>query len=184
MARLPYLDPKDAVPSARAAYESLPDPVNIFRILLHMGESYVPMLQLGSKILTAQKLSPILRELVILHVARTSRSDYEWVHHKAHALRDGVTSAQVAALESGQISGACFDDTETVVLALADQVMTDVKPSDDMLAEARKMISDQEVTEVTLTVGFYMLMARLMETTGVDMDEPPGQELIDALSLD
>ena len=92
-----------------------------------------------------------------------------------------MTPAQVSALDAGQISGDCFDSTETAVLAFAGQVMADVKPSDAVLTEVRKMLSDQEVAELTLTVGFYMLMARLMETTGVDLDEPPAQELIDAL---
>ncbi len=181
MARLPYLDPMDAVPSARAAFDSLPVKVNIFRILLHLGESYAPLLKFGGKILTRQKLSPILRELAILRVAKLSDTEYEWVHHRAHALRDGVTEAQIQAIDQGHVTDPCFDEVEKAVLAFVDQVVLNVRPSDQALAAVRAGLSTQEVVELTLTIGFYMLVARLMETTGVDMDTPPGQELIDAL---
>ncbi len=184
MARLPYLDPEHAAPSARAAFDRLPNKINIFRILLHLGECYAPLLHLGGKILTAQKLLPVLRELAILRVARVSGSEYEWEHHKAHALRDGVTEEQIAALDAGRVTGASFDETETAVLSFADQLRLNVRPSDEALGAVRESLSDQEVVELTLTVGFYMLMAQLMETTGVDVDAALGRDVIDALTQD
>ena len=84
-------------------------------------------------------------------------------------------------MDDDQIAGDCFDPIETAVLAFTYQVVADVRPSDAVLAGLRAVLSDREVAELTLTVGFYMLMARLMETTGVDMDAPPGQAIIDAL---
>jgi AhpD family alkylhydroperoxidase len=149
-----------------------------------LGECYAPLLHLGGKILTAQKLLPVLRELAILRVARVSGSEYEWEHHKAHALRDGVTEEQIETLDAGRVTGASFDETETAVLSFADQLRLNVRPSDEALAAVRESLSDQEVVELTLTVGFYMLMAQLMETTGVDVDAALGRDVIDALTQD
>ena len=45
----------------------------------------------------------------------------------------------------------------------------------------KKHFSAQEIVEAILTCGFYMTMARMTETTRVDVDAPAGSALIDEL---
>ncbi len=45
----------------------------------------------------------------------------------------------------------------------------------------RKRLGDPEVIELTLAIGYYMMMARMMEATGVDLDEAAGVSIVAGL---
>ena len=44
-----------------------------------------------------------------------------------------------------------------------------------------KFLSAREIVELILTIGFYMTMARVTETTRTDLDPPAGTKVVDAL---
>ena len=182
MARIPYPDIASLGERARQLIDSMPVKLNILRMAGHLDDGCPVLLQLGGHILTAQKLSPVLRELAILRVARLSSAEYEWVQHVPFAEDVGVTAAQIDALDKGQRTGDCFDEAEALVLAFTDEVVHNVRPSDLILGALREILSDQEVVELTTTIGFYMLMARIMEVTGVDVDAPGGLQVVKALN--
>jgi 4-carboxymuconolactone decarboxylase len=181
MPRMPYPDIGAASDAVQDLFAQLPVKLNILRMTAHLEESCPALLQLGGKILTAQKLSPLLRELAILRVAQLSDAEYEWVQHVPMAEAAGVSAGQIEALKRGERTGHCFTVEEAAVLAFTDEVLHNVRPSDESLAAAREALSDQEVVELTCAIGFYMLMARIMEVTGVDVDGPAAQQVLDAL---
>jgi alkylhydroperoxidase family enzyme len=178
MARLPYVDPETAPPAVREVFDRLPIHLNVFRMMAHAETSFRPLLQLGTSILAQQQLSAILRELVILRVGRLSGAQYEWTQHVPIAKAVGANDAQVAALERDAIDDPAFDAVERAVLTFTTEVVRDVKASDATLAAVRAHFSDREVVELLLTIGYYMMVARLLETTGVDLDEPAGARLV------
>ncbi|HIF10151.1 MAG TPA: carboxymuconolactone decarboxylase family protein [Sneathiellales bacterium] len=182
MSRLPYPDVETLSDATRHTLHSMPVSLNILRMVSHLDEACPAMLQLGAKILTVQKLSPVLRELVILRVAQLSDAEYEWVQHEAFANDVGVTQAQIDALQKGERTGDCFTELEALVLAFADEVVQNVRPSDQVLAALREHLSDREVMEITAAIGFYMMMARFMEVSGVDVDAPGGLQIVQALN--
>jgi len=40
--------------------------------------------------------------------------------------------------------------------------------------------SPREIVELILTIGYYMMIARLMETTEIDLDDPAGTAVLSA----
>lgn len=182
MARLPYPDINKASAQVRELYDTAPVKLNIMKMLTYLDESFAPLLQFAGKLLTAQKLSPLLRELAILRVARLSDAEYEWVQHVPFAEDAGASAAQIKALDRGQNRGDCFNELEALVLAFTDEVVDDVRPSDDTLERLRAKLSDQEVVELTLAIGFYMTMARIMEVTGVEVEAPAGLQVVTAMA--
>jgi alkylhydroperoxidase family enzyme len=181
MARLPYVDPATAAAPVREILEQLPVKLNIFRMVAHAETALRPFLGLGTAILARQQLSPKLRELVILRVAALSPSRYEWTQHVPIARATGATDAQIAALERGDIEAGCFDPLERAVLRFTTEVLRDVRASDATFADVSQRLSPREVVELVLTVGYYMMVARLLETTAVDLDPPAGTRVVDAL---
>jgi AhpD family alkylhydroperoxidase len=179
MARLPYVDPEQAPPEVREALEALP-PLNIFRTLAHAETSLRPALRLGQAILTEQQLDARLRELAILRVARLTGAEYEWVQHVAIGLAVGVTDEQVAALGRGDAEAACFDERERLVLRVATEVVEERGTSEATLAEARQAFSPREVVELIVTAGYYQLLAAVMNSVDIDLDEPVGTAVIDS----
>ena len=179
MARIPYVEPENASPEVREILERLPVKLNIFKIMAHAETSFRPLLSLGASLLGQQKLDARLRELAILRVARLSNAEYEWAQHVPIARHTGASDAEIDALERGDIEAGCFGELEQAVLRFTDEVVRDVGVSDATFAAVSKHLSDQEVVELILAVGFYMTMARLMETTRIDLDPPAGTALLD-----
>ncbi|HEV7732463.1 MAG TPA: carboxymuconolactone decarboxylase family protein [Candidatus Binatia bacterium] len=182
MARLPYVDPATAPEAVRSTLEKLPVQLNIFRMMAHAETDFRPLIQLGTAILSQQALSPKLRELAILRVGQQSPAEYEWVQHVPIALATGATQAQVDALKAGSIDGPAFDEVERAVLAFVTDVLRNVKASDATFAEVGRFLSHREIVELVVTTGYYMLIARLLETTAVDLDRPMGTRIVDSLT--
>jgi alkylhydroperoxidase family enzyme len=181
MARLPYVDPASAPEQVRELLERLPVKLNIFRMMAHATTDFRPLVGLGSAILARQKLSPKLRELAILRVAVLSPARYEWVQHVPIAQATGATTAQITALERGEITADVFDAVERAVLRFTTEVLCDVRASEATFAETARHLSAQEIVELIVTVGYYMLIARLLETTAVDPDPPSGTKVVDSI---
>ncbi len=181
MARLPYVDPATAPVAVREALAATAAPLKIFRMMAHAETNLRPLLRLGASILGKQQLSARLRELAILRVANTSRAAYEWTQHVPIAKATGVTDEQVAALEAGKASAACFDARDQLLLRCTDELIHNVRVSDQTFERMAQQFSPREIVELILAVGFYMLLARLLETTAVDMDEPAGTAVADAV---
>jgi alkylhydroperoxidase family enzyme len=181
MARLPYVEPATAPAAVREVLAQLPVDLNVFRMMAHAETAFRPLLSLGTAILAQQQLSPKLRELTILRVARLSSATYEWVQHVPIALATGATQAQVEALERDVVGEAVFDGVERAVLAFTTDVVCDVRASDATFGAVAQHLSPREIVELILTIGYYMMVARLLETTAVDLDPPAGTRVVDAL---
>lgn len=182
MARLPYVDLESAPQEIRETIERLPVKLNIFRMMAHAETCVRPLIGLGTSILGRQQLSAKLRELAILRVASLSRAIYEWTQHVPIAIAVGATEAQVKALEAGDAAASCFDEGEKLVLRFTDELVRDVRVSDASFALARDRFSEREIIELVLAVGYYMMIARLLETTAVDLENPAGTRIIDAVT--
>jgi AhpD family alkylhydroperoxidase len=174
MARLPYVDPERAPAPVRQLLERLPAQLNIFRLIAHAETNARPLLALGTSILSAQQLSPRLRELAILRVARLSGAEYEWGQHVAIARAMGVGDEEIAALERGDVAAPAFDPIDRLVLAFTTEVVERVGASAATVAEMQRHFSTREIVELILAIGFYMTLARLMETAAIDLDPPVG----------
>jgi alkylhydroperoxidase family enzyme len=181
MARIPYPELDKAHTKVREAYADLPAQLNVLRMMAHAERNYVPLLRLGGTILSRQKLSPKIRELAILFVASDAGARYEWIQHVPIAEQAGVTAQQIDAIERGSLEGACFDDEEKLALRFAREVVHQVRASDETLEQIQRLYSPREIVELILAIGYYMMLARLMETTGVDLEEAAGTTIPDAL---
>ena len=174
MARIPYVDPATAPEDVRKVLEMLPAKLNIFRLMAHAETNLRPLLRLGTSILAEQKLDPKLRELAILQVGRLAPARYEWVQHVPIAKAVGANDEQIAALERGELDAGCFDDAERLVLRATQELVQGVRTSQETFAALAARFSPREIVELILAVGYYSMLARLMETAEIDIDPPAG----------
>ncbi len=172
MARIPYVDPESAPAPVRDLLAALPAPLNIFRVMAHAETNFQPLVGLGGSILTEQKLDDRLRELAILRVARLSNAEYEWVQHVAIAELVGAGEAEIAALEVDDIENECFDELTRDVLRFTTEVVEKVGASKETFDRLAAKISTREIVELIIAIGFYMTVARLMESVEIDLDQP------------
>ena len=172
MARIPYPNPQDLPEKVRVAAEKLP-PLNIMKMFLNAPTNAIPLLAFGQSILTKQELDAHLRELAILRVAHLTGANYEWTQHVPLAKETGVTDAQVAALPQGADSDA-FNELEKRVIRFTDEVTQDVKASAETFAALEKDLGPRQMVELALAIGFYGMVARVMESFEVELESTAG----------
>jgi alkylhydroperoxidase family enzyme len=172
VARLPYADPERLPEPAREALEAMP-PLGIFRMMANAETALRPWLRWGGVLLSDLELDPVQRELAILRVARLiPHADYEWIQHVPIARSVGATDEQVAALERDDIDADCFSQAERTVLHFTTEFLRDARVSDETFGRARKLLSARELVELMMVIGQYSMLARVMATTELDLDEP------------
>lgn len=181
MARLPYVDPADASERVREALDALP-PLNIFRMLANAETAFRPFLRFGGAVLGRLDLDPALRELAILRVAQVAEAEYEWVQHVPIARGVGISEEQIAALEREELEASCFSDLERAVLVFAGDVVRGPRVDDALFESLRRHLEPREIVELLLTIGDYLMLARVMTVLELELDDPAGGAVVDSVS--
>ena len=175
MARIPYPNLEDLPEKVRVAAEKLP-PLNIMKMFLNAPTNAIPLLSFGQSILTKQELDAQLRELAILRVAHLTGANYEWTQHVPLAKETGVTDAQVEAIRHGADGAGAdaFNEVEKRVLRFTDEVTQDVKASAETFSALEKDLGPRQMVELALAIGFYGMVARVMESFEVELEPTAG----------
>jgi 4-carboxymuconolactone decarboxylase len=171
MPRIPYYDVEQATGKHAEFLGKLKPHMNIFRMLANSEYGLKGFVRMGNGLLHRCELDPPLRELAILRVGRLSRAAYEVFQHERIAREVGVEDAKIAALRDGTIEAAVFSDNDKAVLRFTDDVVRNVRASDKNLKAVQAFLSAGAVVELTLTIGYYMMVCRFLETTGVEGEE-------------
>jgi len=180
MPRIPLVDPATAPESVRSTFAKLTVQLDIFKMMAHASESFRPLLRLGNSILAKQQLDPKMREYAILLAVRSFVGRYEWVQHVPIAADCGITPGQIAALQRGDFSDACFDAKEKAYLAFVDQSIRDIRVGDVAFNAMLQHFSHRELVETLLTIGYYQMLARLTECTDLEPEAPSGVRVVKA----
>lgn len=175
MARVKFIEKAEASPKVQEVYQQIEDNgakvINLFKTLANSPTAIMlNTVRLGNSILRQTALSPKLREMTILRVGQVCGCEYEWKQHAAVALEVGVTAEQQAGLKDWQKSGA-FSEQERAVLQYVDEVAAGVSVSDKAFNALKKLFNDQVIVELTVTIGYYSMLARVLVPLQVDIDE-------------
>jgi 4-carboxymuconolactone decarboxylase len=177
VARIPYPDPSASPGDVAKALDRLPD-LNIFRMLANAESAFIPWLRWAGALLSDLELDPLLRELAILRVAQlTPHAEYEWVQHVPIAQAVGATDAQVKAIEDGEVDVEAFNEVERAVLRFTTEVVQDVRAGDESFDALAGLLPPRQIVELLMVIGNYMLVARVMATAELEIDEPAADEL-------
>lgn len=170
MARIDYVTEKTIPEAAKETFAKLA-PLNIFRMMAHSGKMLGHYTRLGGCILSKSKLDAILREIAILRVGYISDATYETFQHERIGRDVGMSDDLIARVKQGP-SADGFTELEQLVMNYVDDVVFNVRASDETFIPLRAHLSDQEMQELTLTIGFYMMTCRFLETFDVDIETP------------
>ncbi len=174
MARVPLLEADQAHPKVREIFQKIEanghQIVNLYKVLAHSPELCTAFIRFGNKILFRGALPPPLRELAILRVSEVTDANYERTKHIEIAGQVGVPEAKIKAIPDWSGSEA-FDDLERAVLQYTDEVTRNVRVSEETFAQLRKHLDDAAVVELTVTIGFYNMVSRILESLQVELEE-------------
>ncbi|MEY4338540.1 MAG: hypothetical protein RLZ14_390 [Actinomycetota bacterium] len=137
-----------------------------FGLMLHMPAVGAALSGLGETIRFGSSLDGRTRELAILTVGRVMDSSYEvWAHERV-ALAMGFGAAEVEALVAGEWQPANERDGLTVeaTLAMARGAALPAETAQSLIGE----FGPTGATELVTLVGYYVTLAQLMRTFGVE----------------
>jgi 4-carboxymuconolactone decarboxylase len=172
MPRIPYPDPS-ALPEELRIYLERGNNLNILRMLSHASPGvFDGFNRLSQGLMVRSPLDPILREIAVLRVGHLSKAAYEIYHHEAIGRAVGLSDEQLRAIARGQ-ADALLTPAQQAVLFFTDDMVLNVRASDANLAAVKQFLNDSELIDLIMLIGCYMMVARLLETTGVEIDELP-----------
>lgn len=168
MARVPYLDVTDLAPDDQ---DLLKRPIALAKALVNSPNAARAFSGLGQFIRYGSKLDPRLRELAILQVGWLARSPYEWSHHVKLGHDFGVSDDDIRALideTAGRPTG--LDPLTRTVLRGAREMTQQGAMADATFATLKDALGNEQVVDLTLTIGFYNAVVRVLATLQIDVE--------------
>ena len=167
MARIDYSDPASAGERTREILGKNRN-ANIFKMMAHSPKYFEQYCRLGGAIRNKGELDPVVRELAITRTGILCEAPYEIVAHKRIGKSVGVSDEQNAALENWQ-SAACFNELQRAALAFTDEIVRLRRPTDATFNAIAAKLTSAALVELQLSVGFYIMTSKFLETFGIDM---------------
>jgi 4-carboxymuconolactone decarboxylase len=176
MARVSYVEERDH-PELAGLMERIKGVrgslLNIYKLLLHSP----PMAAAWFEFINATrntKLTGRLRELAIVRIASVMHYAYALKQHVPRiAAAEGVTEAECRALKDWRATDR-FDERERAMLAYIDALLQDPGVPDGIFHDLRRHFGDQEVVEITVLAGAYLMHHRVFTALAVDLEPTAG----------
>src|ERR1700724_2257563 len=102
-----------------------------------------------------------LNEFAILIIGRQWRSQVEWFAHEPLALKAGLSPEIVADLKKNRRS-ANMPPEEAVVYDFITELTTRHAVSDETFANAKQLLGEQQVVDLTAVAGTYITIAMML----------------------
>ena len=174
MARIPYPRTEDLDPKVKLFFEKIIAndwPVlNLNRIMAHSSGTVRELIKLGNRLLTRSELNPRFRELAVMRAARLCGSRYEWAQHVPIALDAGLSEEQLKHIDRWKESDL-FNPEDKVVLKFAEEIFQDHRVSENTFITASKFLNHASLVELTTAVGYWSMIANLLNTFSVEIEE-------------
>ncbi|EMC91201.1 hypothetical protein BAUCODRAFT_318023 [Baudoinia panamericana UAMH 10762] len=182
--RIPYAptEPADPTPDTQAIYDRIrerrkPRPlIPLDLALLHnpqIADGYNALL---GAIRTKSTFPLALAELAICYIAVLNSATYEWTAHAPIALKAGASREALQAVLDGRVKDeAAFSEDERLVLEFTEQSTKSIKVGDDVFERLKRRFNDQQVMELTITVGGYNMVSRFL--VALDVTESNGKSM-------
>lgn len=177
--RIRPVDSARLTPSQRRVYrriaESRGHVAGPFTVLLHAPELADRVQQLGAYLRYETALDRDLAEAAILATARAMASEFEWDAHEPHARQAGVPAEVIADLRSDAAVDA-MPERYAIAVSFARSLIASGRVPDDRYAAAVALLGDACTVELTVLVGYYVMLALTLSAHDVPAAlpaEPP-----------
>lgn len=168
MARIPYPDAAAQSAEVRERLQRIGS-LNVTRMMSHAEGPMMAYSKLGTTLLLRGKLDPVLREIVILRIGQLCGSDYEWHQHVSVARAVGMDEATLQAV-AGQ-NFAALTPAQQAAVAVAEEIKRDNGASTATFDRARQFFSPEELVELCLVAGYYIMTAGFLLSFGIEIED-------------
>jgi 4-carboxymuconolactone decarboxylase len=156
------------------------EPLGIFTTLAHHPRLMRAFMVLGDCLLTDGVLPARSREILILRTAWNCGSPFEWGHHVGFGRTAGLSDTEIATIATAQPMPNA-PAHERPLCAAADELHTSSQLSDPTWTALRAVLSDDQLVELPMLVGNYVMVSYLLNAlrvandSGVELPDQPIQ---------
>jgi 4-carboxymuconolactone decarboxylase len=118
-------------------------------------------------------LDPFLREIVVMRVAYTFGSDYEWNLHVQIAAPLGVGADQIEAIKVGP-EDPLWNELQRLCLRAADTLCTNHDIDDELWTALSARLDSKEIMELLFLIGSYTLLAWVLKAVRMPLEDLKG----------
>ena len=129
-----------------------------FALLLHSPEVAQRVAHLGTYVRFESVLSPVDRELAILTTARECDCEYQWSGHTRLARQAGVREEAINVIAQ-RLSLDQLTEAESFIVGYARELIREHRVSDAKFEAARIRCGDQGIIDLTVLIGYYAMVA-------------------------
>ena len=140
---------------------------NILMSLSHAPAGLEAFAAYGEYVRYGTELPGRVRELCVLAIA--CGNQYAWSHHHPHAVKAGVTQAELDSLESNTLA-ASISASEKAAIRDTREFAQGGKVGDETFAELKKHFSDRQITDLTLLCGYFMALGATISAFRVQLE--------------
>ena len=182
--RIPYASKEPAHPSAehQAIYERIKERRNprplipLDLALLHNPNIADGFSTLLGAIRSKSSLSLAAMEIAVCYVAVLNGAVYEWTAHAPLALKAGVKREALEAVLNNDVKDtSVLTEEEIEVLEFTYQSTKNIKVDEGLMEKLKTRYTDQQVMELTITVGAYNMVSRFL--VALDVTESNEKEM-------
>jgi 4-carboxymuconolactone decarboxylase len=175
--RITYRDSRDKLPEGgESAYDGIAESRGgvrgPFPVLLNHPDLAALIGAVGHHVRYEGELPDADREIAIISVARQFDCAYEWAAHAAIARDSGVDDAVVEAIADTEDPAEMPEPARSIV-AYAWSLLEDHAVDEDTYETVLNRYGESGVVELTVTVGYYCLIACVLNAFEVLPDEEP-----------
>ena len=167
MARIEYCDTSKSNERTREILGKNRN-ANILRMMAHSPSYLEQYCRLGGAIRHKGELDPVVRELAITRTGILCEAPYEVVAHRRIGKNVGVSDEQNAALDDWK-PATCFNALQRAALAFTDEIVRLHRPTDATFNAIAAQLTPAALVELQLSVGFYIMTSKFLETFDIDM---------------
>ena len=173
--KLQYPDQHTLSSDAKLLLASRPQR-NMYRMLAHAPSTLPSVLDLTRALLHDSVLPPKLRELAILRVGHLCGSAYAVHQHRKIGAAVGLDAARMDAtsLDAEAAADAGCSETEVLVLRFVEQVVGQTRADTELRDRIVQALGMEQMMELLVLVGTYAMLARVLENTGVEIEDGGG----------
>jgi 4-carboxymuconolactone decarboxylase len=172
MPRVPALSRTDLPEGKRYIYDKIASSrgkvIGPFSVLLHSPEIAQRIAHLGAYVRFESSLPKCVRELAILVTAREWNCQFEWTSHVPMAREAGVREEAIRSIRD-RMAPEGLDDDESAVVCYVVEAIRERRVSDETFRAARDRLGNQGVIDLTATMGYYAMVAGVINTFEVEL---------------
>lgn len=173
--RVPFLTAKDQLPEDQQHnYDLIVETrgriIGPFGVLLNSPEIAGRVGSLGAYLRFESELPGSVRELAIIATSKEFDCPFEWTIHEPLARTEGVSEAAIDAVEKGNAIDH-LDEDEALIISYCQELFRRNEVSDRTFEAVRGRFGNSGVTELTATIGYYAMLAAVLNALEVLPDD-------------